>query len=123
MNDKENTQGCPDNTDAESNHIKYWIIEMQFSDTALSKFRQLCEEAGLTMDEYFKRVLQYGIDHPEEMEQMIEEAQKEPPSEDDCADVKVIRIFPVYDSESEREAKERAIREEKRTGKTQPEVQ
>lgn len=102
---------CSEKRHDGDSHIRYWIMEVQFSDTALSIFLRLCEEAGLTMDEYFNRILQYACDHPEELRRLKDEAEKDPP-DNSSSEIEVIRIYPVYVGETESEARERAVREE-----------
>ncbi len=101
----------PANPMENDSHSRYWIIEVQLSDTALCKFLRLCEEAGLSMEEYFNRLLRHACNHPEEISRLKEEAEKNP-HENKTSDVEVIRIYPVYDCETESEARERAVREE-----------
>ena len=85
--------------------IKYWIFEFQFPEEKKKALDELTERYQMTYDEFFNAALTRLIEHPEEF------ATLGALRELDGEEIKLIREYPVFEGETEEEARNRAIRE------------
>lgn len=100
---------CADRKTEEDEKIKYWIYELEMSDAANRILEEKLARCEMTLDEYACTALQYMIDHPEELKRLKEELDSHP---NESPDVRVIRYYPVFKSETEAQARRRKLAEE-----------
>ena len=90
--------------------IKYWILEFEFSEEKKKALDDISEQYHMTYDEIFKSAVLHLIDHPEE----FAIRNKLFPEQEKSEDIKLIRVFPAYEDETDEEARSRAVEAEER---------
>lgn len=85
--------------------IQYWVFEFQFSEEKKKALDGLTAKYQMTYDEFFNAAIIRLIEHPEEF------ATLGALRELDGEEIKLIREYPVFEGETEEEARNRAIRE------------
>ena len=89
--------------------VKYWIYELEMSDAANQVLEKRLAHCEMTLDEYACAAVQYAIDHPEEAKRFQEDMAAHP---DGQLDIRVVRCYPVYNGETEAQARKRKLAEE-----------
>ena len=86
--------------------IRYWVFEFQFPEEKKKALDELTAKYQMTYDEFFNAAITRLIEHPEEFATLG--ALREPDGEE----IKLIREYPVFEGETEEEARNRVIRED-----------
>ncbi len=101
----------------------YYIVELEMSVELKDKIDSIIAKENLTLEDYLVRCLSYYTLHPEELERIQKEYNTLPENEkEETKSIRVIRIYPVVDGESETEACRRAIRNEDERHLLLPEI-
>jgi len=96
--------------------IKYYVWEIEMPDDYADCLRQIAAKANMTLEEMTVKALTYMTEHPDifaswkaELDSLLQE-------QNSMSDkVRVLRIYPVYQDETEANARERAIMNENKT--------
>ncbi len=87
---------------------KYWIIELYFSDEYKKTLDELTSVYNLTYDELFNAAIRQVIDNPSEYAVMFQQCRER--NEADQG-IQHIREYPVFEGETEEEARDRALQQ------------
>ena len=104
-------------TDDRDYEIKYWIYELEFSETGKLLLDNACTIAGMSMEEFIYDALWQAMrmakKDPEGFKRMHEKHLAERAASDITEDmVRLVRYYPVYWDETEAQAHDRCLREE-----------
>ena len=80
----------------------YWIYEFEMPEEDKNTFLSLAEKEHMTPDQMIARWISYLYDHPEKAGWIKESW--DAMSEEEKNRIRLVRITPVYDGESENEA-------------------
>lgn len=97
--------------------IKYWIYEFQMPEPYKKKLQQRAASLEMTMNEYIEAMLAHALEHPETSQDAasaINGLKPNPQVDSDLLGINLVRIYPVYQGETEAQALKRAREEEQR---------
>ena len=69
----------------------------------------MAASVGITTDEFVQASFRYAMDHPEESER---EAKLQQIQRANALGIRLVKMYPVYQGETEAEADRRAVKEE-----------
>ena len=104
------SQILEDDTDED---IQYWIYEFQMPDEEKKRLLDMATSLGITTDEFVQASFRYAMDHPEESER---EAKLQQIQKANALGIRLVKMYPVYQSETDAQALRRA-KEEERQGR------
>lgn len=91
----------------------YYIVELEMSIELKEKIESIIAKENLSLEDYLARCLSYYTLHSDELERIQKEYNALSENEKETTNsIRVIRIYPVADGETENDARERAIRNE-----------
>ena len=91
----------------------YYVYEMQMPEEDLQMLKAIAAKDKISLNDLFLRVFAYISDHPKEMRAWKEEFDQLPEEEKRRMErIKITRIYPVEDGETEEEARSRQIQKE-----------
>lgn len=88
--------------------IDYWIYEFQMLDEDKKRLLDMATSLGMTSDEFIQASFRYAMDHPDESEK---EAKLQKIQQANALGIRLVKMYPVYQGETEAQACRRAIRE------------
>lgn len=88
--------------------IDYWIYEFQMPDEEKKRLLDMAASLGMTSDEFIQTSFRYAMDHPDESEK---EAKLQQIRQANALGICLVRMYPVYQGETEAQAYRRAVRE------------
>ena len=92
----------------------YYIYEMQMPEEDLQLLRAVAAKERISLNDLFVRCLAYIAEHPDEMRVWTEWYDQLPEEQRKQMDViKINRIYPVGDGETEEEARNRQLQKER----------
>lgn len=100
------SQISEDDTDED---IQYWIYEFQMPDEEKKRLLDMAASLGITTDEFVQASFRYAMDHPEESER---EAKLQQIQKANALGIRLVKMYPVYQGETEAQAYRRAVKEE-----------
>ena len=100
------SQISEDDTDED---IQYWIYEFQMPDEEKKRLLDMAASLGITTDEFVQASFRYAMDHPEESER---EAKLQQIQRANALGIRLVKMYPVYQGETEAQAYRRAVKEE-----------
>ena len=100
------SQISEDGTDED---IQYWIYEFQMPDEEKKRLLDMAASLGITTDEFVQASFRYAMDHPEESER---EAKLQQIQKANALGIRLVKMYPVYQRETEAQAYRRAVKEE-----------
>lgn len=100
------SQISEDDTDED---IQYWIYEFQLPDEEKKRLLDMAASLGITTDEFVQASFRYAMDHPEESER---EAKLQQIQKANALGIRLVKMYPVYQGETEAQAYRRAVKEE-----------
>ena len=100
------SQISEDDTDED---IQYWIYEFQMPDEDKKRLLDMAGSLGMTSDEFIQKSFRYAMDHPEESEK---EAVLQQIQQANALGIRLVKMYPVYQGETEAQAYRRAVKEE-----------
>ena len=100
------SQISEDGTDED---IQYWIYEFQMPDEEKKRLLDMAASLGMTSDEFVQASFRYAMDHPEESER---EAKLQQIQKANSLGIRLVKMYPVYQGETEAQAYQRAVKEE-----------
>ena len=89
--------------------IDYWIYEFQMPDEEKKKLLDMATSLGMTSDEFIQASFRYAMDHPDESEK---EAKLQQIQRANALGIRLVKMYPVYQGETEAQAYRRAVKEE-----------
>ena len=89
--------------------IDYWIYEFQMPDEDKKKLLDMAASLGMMSDEFIQASFRYAMDHPEESER---EAKLQQIQKANSRGIRLVKMYPVYQGETEAQAYQRAVKEE-----------
>lgn len=92
----------------------YYIYEIQMQEDDLQHLKNLAAEDMMSLNDFFNLGFAYIATHPDEVKAWKEWYDKQPEEEKRRLDkIKITRIYPVEDGETEEEARRRQIQKER----------
>ena len=89
--------------------IDYWIYEFQMPDEDKKRLLDMAASLGMTSDEFIQASFRYAMDHPDESEK---EAKLQQIQQVNALGIRLVKMYPVYQGETEAQAYRRAVKEE-----------
>ena len=89
--------------------IDYWIYEFQMPDEEKKRLLDMAASLGMTSDEFIQASFRYAMDHPEEPER---EAKLQQIQRANALSIRLVKMYPVYQGETEAQAYRRVKEEE-----------
>lgn len=89
--------------------IDYWIYEFQMPDEEKKKLLDMAASLGMTSDEFIQASFRYAMDHPDESDK---EAKLQKTQQANALGIRLVKMYPVYQGETEAQAYRRVKREE-----------
>lgn len=94
----------------EENRAKYYIFEVEIPEGYEVQLRKIAEKENTTLDELTSAGLKYMVEHPEDVIRWKSELDNLPDNtKEKIQRIKVSRIYPVYENETEDIARYRAL--------------
>ena len=90
--------------------IDYWIYEFQMPDEEKKRLLDMAASLGMTSDEFIQTSFRYAMDHPDDSEK---EAKLQQIQQANALGICLVRMYPVYQGETEAQAYRRAKEEER----------
>ena len=88
--------------------IDYWIYEFQMPDEEKKKLLDMAASLGMTSDEFIQASFRYAMDHPDESDK---EAKLQKIQQANAQGIRLVRMYPVYQGETEAQAYRRTVEE------------
>lgn len=88
--------------------IDYWIYEFQMPDEEKKRLLDMAASLGMTSDEFIQASFRYAMDHPDESEK---EAKLQKIQQANSLGIRLVKMYPVYQGETEAQAYRRAVKE------------
>lgn len=93
----------------QTREIAYWIYEFQMPKEEKKRLLDRAAALGMTSDEYVQMVFRHAMEHPDEAEK---EAGLQRIQQANMQNTRMVRMYPVYQGETEAQALKRAREEE-----------
>lgn len=93
----------------QTKEIDYWIYEFQMPDEEKKRLLDMAASLGMTSDEFIQASFRHAMDHPDESEK---EARLQQIQQANSLGICLVRMYPVYQGETEAQAYQRAVKEE-----------
>ena len=93
----------------QTKEIDYWIYEFQMPDEEKKRLLDMAASLGMTSDEFIQASFRYAMDHPDESEK---EAKLQQIQQANALGIRLVKMYPVYQGETEAQAYQRAVKEE-----------
>ena len=90
--------------------IDYWIYEFQMPDEEKKRLLDMAASLGMTSDEFIQTSFRYAMDHPDDSEK---EAKLQQIQQANARGICLVRMYPVYQGETEAQAYRRVKEEER----------
>lgn len=90
--------------------IDYWIYEFQMPDEDKKRLLDMAASLGMTSDEFIQASFRYAMDHPDESEK---EAKLQQIQQANALGIRLVKMYPVYQGETEAQAYRRSKEEER----------
>ena len=101
------SQISEDDTDED---IQYWIYEFQMPEEEKKRLLDMAASLGMTSDEFIQASFRYAMDHPDESEK---EAKLQKIQQANALGIRLVKMYPVYQGETEAQAYRRSKEEER----------
>ena len=89
--------------------IDYWIYEFQMPDEDKKRLLDMAASLGMTSDEFIQASFRYAMDHPDES---AKEAKLQQIQQANALGIRLVKMYPVYQGETEAQAYQRAVKDE-----------
>ena len=89
--------------------IDYWIYEFQMPDEEKKRLLDMAASLGMSSDEFIQASFRYAMDHPDESEK---EAKLQQIQQANALGIRLVKMYPVYQGETEAQAYRRVKEEE-----------
>ena len=93
----------------QTREIVYWIYEFQMPEEEKKKLLDRAAALGMTSDEYVQSIFRQAIEHPDEADK---ETRLQRIQQANMKNTRLVRMYPVYQGETEAQALKRAMEEE-----------
>ena len=94
----------------QTKEIDYWIYEFQMPDEEKKRLLDMAASLGTTSDEFIQASFRYAMDHPDESEK---EAKLQQIQKANALGIRLVKMYPVYQGETEAQAYRRSKEEER----------
>lgn len=94
----------------QTREIAYWIYEFQMPEAEKKSLLDRAAALGMTSDEYVQAIFRHALEHSEEAEK---EVRLQRIQQADMQNTRMVRMYPVYQGETEAQALKRAMEEER----------
>lgn len=99
----------------QAREIAYWIYEFQMPEEEKKKLLDRAAALGMTSDEYVQAIFRQAMEHPDEAEKEVRLQQIQRAN---IQNTRMVRMYPVYQGETEAQALKRAMEEERQGRKS-----
>lgn len=94
----------------QTREVAYWIYEVQMPEEQKKRLLDRAVALGKTSDEYVQMVFRNAMEHPDEADK---EAELQQVQQANMQNTRLVRMYPVYQGETEAQALKRAMEEER----------